>query len=686
MRRCGAHARKAAGGVSRWLRSASLRFTDANTARARMRTAASAVALACLIAGGVFGARPAHGAPEPEGFPVALRSVAGVQFTGVEHVSKKDLRAALKTRKPSALPWREKPPLRLDFLRADTSTIAAVYRQNGYIYAHARWRLLPGRDERYAIVQFDVIEGERTRIATVDLNGVNSYPEDQLRKKLLSQPGRPFNPQYLVVDTARVSAAYQQRGYLPHVTGEAVLDSLAANVTYDVHEGPLYRFDTVYLSSPGTLKVKESAIRRELMIKKGDIYRSDRIERSIERLYETGLFSQVQMTSLPDSANAAINVDLRVRERKPRYVDTGIGSGTTERLRVTADAGHRNLTARGLAFSVGGLYALDADARFYRWRTQTSLMEPWLFGTRTRGAITGSIEERDERSDPRWVIEQHTNGISFSVRRELNRFTTLGLVQDNLYVEQDLKVLDRTISPATRDSIEAETPSHYTTHKAQLYLDRDLRDNPIITTRGSEQIVTGEVAGGPLKGTSSFFKYGFQSRWFTPNRKGWVLGARVQAGVINPFGEPPFGDSTGFTPGTVDDEVARVPDEERFRTGGVNSIRGYDESSIPPTGGLALILANIELRVPIKGPLGVELYVDCGNVWARPDQVTLDDFRIFRSHESLDPDDVRLVFGFGPRLNLPIGPLRFDLTWSLRPTPGGSALVAERQFAIGPSF
>ena len=56
------------------------------------------------------------------------------------------------------------------------------------------------------------------------------------------------------------------------------------------------------------------------------------------------------------------------------------------------------------------------------------------------------------------------------------------------------------------------------------------------------------------------------------------------------------------------------------------------------------------------------------------------------SHEAYDSGDVRYVFGFGPRLELPVGPLRLDFTWSLRPSEDGPALVAKPQFAIGPSF
>ena len=57
------------------------------------------------------------------------------------------------------------------------------------------------------------------------------------------------------------------------------------------------------------------------------------------------------------------------------------------------------------------------------------------------------------------------------------------------------------------------------------------------------------------------------------------------------------------------------------------------------------------------------------------------------SHEPLDPGDVRYVVGIGPRLELPVGPLRLDFTWGLRPGEGGPPKgTPKMQFAIGPSF
>jgi len=51
---------------------------------------------------------------------------------------------------------------------------------------------------------------------------------------------------------------------------------------------------------------------------------------------------------------------------------------------------------------------------------------------------------------------------------------------------------------------------------------------------------------------------------------------------------------------------------------------------------------------------------------------------------------VRYVFGIGPRLDLPIGPLRVDVSWNARPSNEGTGtrgyLERRFQFAIGPSI
>jgi outer membrane protein insertion porin family len=186
-----------------------------------------------------------------------------------------------------------------------------------------------------------------------------------------------------------------------------------------------------------------------------------------------------------------------------------------------------------------------------------------------------------------------------------------------------------------------------------------------------------------FKGTSSFRKFQIAASWYTPLRNGWVVASHAAAGIVDPYGPRP-----SFSPGEViDEEVRRVPLEDRFRIGGVNSVRAHGENTIPGdgAGGLAMLQANLELRIPtplrlpLLGTLGFEIYADAGNVWTRPEYIRL---HHFGQTDDSDPNSVRYVVGAGPRVNLPVGPLRVDVSWRVRPT----AWRPEIQFAIGPSF
>ena len=100
--------------------------------------------------------------------PDQLRVIADVRFVGLDHLGKRELKFAnIKTRRPSRLPWRERPALRLDYLRADTSAIVALYRHYGYLDARAQWTLESTRDPSAARVVFVIQEGERSRVTSV---------------------------------------------------------------------------------------------------------------------------------------------------------------------------------------------------------------------------------------------------------------------------------------------------------------------------------------------------------------------------------------------------------------------------------------------------------------------------------------------------------------------------------------
>ncbi|HKQ57632.1 MAG TPA: BamA/TamA family outer membrane protein [Candidatus Eisenbacteria bacterium] len=642
----------------------------------------------CLVlaAASVGGARPADAQDDLLG---EMRTVAKVRFEGRHRVGAGELRSVMKTRSPSIWPWRDKPIYRLDFLHSDTLAIRDRYLHHGFLDARVAVRVDPMRDSTKVAVTFLVHEGERSRVSVVEFTGVQSLPERNLRRKLLSKPGQPFDPFVLQLDTLKISEIYQEQGFVPRISALARrgdgLDSLRVSVSFEVVEGPQYLVGDAL--AHGYEPVDSSLVMRELLLKRDDVYRRSRVVRSGERLYDTGLFSQVQISPIPDSSGQRMNFDLRVRARKARWVDAGIGSGTAERLRGTLEWGHRNLLGRGFQGAIATRVAFNGRGRFLLSHTEVSLLEPWLLRTRTRAIVTPFYEQNYDRANPDWLVKTESRGFKVELVRELNRFSRASISQNNVWANQDLTLLSDTLTTVRRDSLEQSVVAGYSTHSIGLSAVRDYRDNPLNASTGSMQALTAELAGGPFKGTSSFRKADFVSAWYTPFRNGMVFATRVRAGTIKPTGFAPT-----FSPETdVDPQVARVPLNDRFRTGGVNSIRGYAESSIPRGGGLTLFQANAELRVPIAGPLGLELYLDAGNVWARPSYIKAKNFRPRWSQDFLTPNDVRYVFGFGPRINLPIGPLRVDVSWSLRPEPDQPDDEKLKrgprfQFAIGPSF
>jgi outer membrane protein insertion porin family len=653
------------------------------------------VLLAMVASFGVPASARAQGADLPE----ELRTIAAVRIRGAKHLSRHELAAAgLRTRQPSLLPWRERPLVRHDYLVADSAAIVALYSHYGYLDARVEVRLLEQKRSHSTIVEFRVHEGAISRVGPVELEGVNVVPRSEVQHALLAQTGHPYDPVFPQLDGIKIQTLYQEHGYFARVDTSArrgVPDSLHVGLRYAVTEGPQYRVGEItYLHGE---RVREYLGRRELLVKPGDVFKRSRLDRSIERLYTTGLFRQVQVSTLPDSTTGRLDVLLRVTDRAPRWVDVGIGSGTTNRYQVSTELGHRNIDTRALGGVVDGKLARDGQNKPLLAASSVTLSEPWVFGVRLLTQAAALYNDTYDRNDPHFTRHLVQQGVNLSFYHELSSIARVTLVQENTFSRESYSVNNTTPSDTTGqaheqaliDSVIATVVPRYRTNKLRLILERDVRDVKILPRRGSYQTLTGELAGGPLKGASSYRKALFTSSWYSPLRNGRQLATRATVGVMQPFGS-----SLNFSPELeTDPQVRRVPQESRFYIGGVNSLRGYSENEVPTSGGLAMALVNVEWRAPLAGPFGMEAFIDAGNVWARPEYIKASNFIAPWNAHRAGPGDVRYTYGVGGRLLLPFGPLRIDLAWSRNPDfPYGRKFLFHRtvpfvyQFAIGPSF
>jgi outer membrane protein assembly complex protein YaeT len=621
------------------------------------RSPKSAVLVALLLL--AIGAGPARA----QGAGTGLPHVNSVRIEGTQFLDDGQIKKVLKTQTRSWFAfWSEKPLYRQDFLRADIDIIRIFAAQHGYLDAVVSGAATPVPDKNEMNVVYRVDEGRRSDVDSVAMVGVHNLKPVEIEKTVTTKPGQPFNALRLVADQQALGIAYADKGYFPSITpswrrhdgamGDSARadsvrhDSTRVAVRFDVVEGPSYRVRQV--SVTGVESVDTTVVRRELLLRSGDPFSRDRLDRSSERLYKTRLFQFVdfQPTRI-DTDSALVSFTVRVRERKHRSVEGGVGIGSADGLRLLANWEHDNLWGWNRRLRVETQISYGTLHGFHNAIVYT---EPWLFGQRVQGSIGPYLDQSqvffktDEFTQRRW-------GFSMSALRELNRWATATVGFDQQW--------SRAITiPPSADS--TFNPNQYSTSRVSVGWSYDRRDDDFDPHKGELYSGLGELAGTVFGGQGQFVKGTINAARYLPTGKSRTLAVRVSLGGISPFGE-----QAAFT-------LAKVPINDLYTTGGATTVRGFPEQEIlgaDGTGGLMLILTNIELRWMFNRVFGSAIFLDGGNVWSRPRDFHFSDF--FPGRAPLDGNDMRYGVGTGIRFRTPVGPVRFDVGYRLNASTYG---------------
>jgi outer membrane protein insertion porin family len=577
--------------------------------------------------------------------------VTDVSFIGNDHLTTKELRKVMKTKKKDILSFIDKSGLfKDDQFREDLENLRTYYNSKGYIDMSVKdVKYVRGEKGNMKVV-ITVFEGIQYTVGKIDFTGNTIYTKDELRnyrgfKVIRMTEGsvyspRPYTPANkepntevpaLDNDTKRLRDLYGVRGYIDmDVTPirQANVESGKIDILYQITEHSQSYVEQIIIQ--GNNRTKDKVIRRELAVRPGELYDSVKAEQSKKRLENLQYFEKVdispQDTTVPNRKNMVVTVE----EKRTGSVTFGAGFSSVDSLLGFVEITQGNFDLFNFPYFTGGgeKFRVRIQYGIERQDVEVEFKEPWFLEQRLSLGYNLFYHNADYLSD---YYNEQNYGASVSLSRAFGQFWA-GSITYTLQ-QYDLYDFASNSSPQLLQEQGGRSDSSIT-----LGMSYDTRDSVLLTRHGTHADISAEFAGGPLLGQTNIYKFQGDIQHYILLPYDMILTIAAATGDVDYFG-----DST------------EVPLFDRFFIGGSRSVRGFSNRDIGPVdinneplGGNTMFYTNLELTFPIMDRVRGAIFNDAGFL----------DARAFHYNDAIEEGDA--AAGIGLRLNLPIGPLRLD--------------------------
>ncbi|WP_404384151.1 autotransporter assembly complex family protein [Caenispirillum salinarum] len=395
-------------------------------------------------------------------------------------------------------------------------------------------------------------------------------------------------------------------------------DQIVLRADVGMNTGPAGRFGT--LSVSGLEDVKEDYLHDLAPWEPGDQWDEDKLDAYRAALLSTGLFRSLRL-SHPDqlAEDGTLPIDIEAVEAKHRTLGAGLHYSSDLGLGVTAFWEHRNYFGRDEDVRV----ELDLSQKNQEL-TSTFLKPAFL---RPDQSLVAEATLQNEETE---AFDRLGFDVSAGIKRSIGELWTVsggGSLEIAQITEND---------EAERTILLAGLP---------LTALRDSTDNPLDPTEGSRLGMSFTPYAGTADGAFVAFARSevTGSAYYSPLESDrLILAARAGFGTI------------------VGEDLAVIPADKRFYTGGGGTVRGFGYQLIGPldendnpTGGRSKLELGLEARIKVTESIGVVPFVDAGQVFG----TQFPDFS----------REIRYAGGLGLRYYTAIGPIRLDVAAPINP-------------------
>jgi len=528
---------------------------------------------------------------------------------------------------------------------------------------------IEGNDKVYKGVKGD--EFYRTKIAEAQRDNRSWLARwFNVKPSIAERPGgkvRPFDLDALNEGLEKVRETYANQGYIMFhadrkftVREEGGVQKVDTLVKVDEGE----QFTVRHITFEGNSKTKDKVLRRSMVLKEGDVFRTDTFKDSFTGIGQLGYFDVKNQEPKVEYVADKPQVDITIRGEEAGVNELMFqgGYGSVFGFSLGASFSTKNLGGGGQTLTVG--YTIGQ----YQRNESISYTEPYLLDSPyslTTSVSNSSTDYSASRVGASYAYKQFSRSFSTGLGTRLSTFlpdktwaffTTYGVGYRFSLIRIE----------GGRNYYYRNTNSQLTSTINQT-LTYNTVNHPFKPTSG-QKIGLGFEYGGWQFGTDS----PFYRTTLEYERVGSLADRHIFA----------FNTSYGYMKnlGTGD-----LPVWDLYRPGGENSIRGYRFGQVGSVrvdnnmqqvvvGGTKQFIANLEYQFKIAEEFRTVLFYDMGQAWAPGIQVF--------------SQGLRRSAGVELRFFLPISPAPLRLIWArkLNPYPFDTTGTTDFQFSIGTTF
>lgn len=484
-----------------------------------------------------------------------------------------------------------------------------------------------------------IYEGDQTLVRGVHFKGITVLKNAEVKKILGIEENTPWNPFAFSEGIETLKTAYRARGFLSvSIVGEGTEqivqyshEGRSAEIHLEVSEGLQYRLSRLQID--GHSLTKEKVIRREVVVREGEVLEEPKITETEERLRKLGIFSMVALKLSEDPDRPGYKaLRITVAEGTPGLVAGGPGFRNDLGVRAFGEVSYGNLWGLNhtLAFDAAANRRIDDTYHFGEYQIQLYYLWPWFVFDEVLFRPTIALSGTQYQ-----LFDAYSASFAATWEKVLYKSSSLkwtGLMTYSLERIRQFNVQDPTDEGTFL--IGGITPA----------LTLDGRDNSLAPSRGYYISGSQEIAdyrlGSQRDPAIAYTRSLLRADYFIPMPKdiSWFLSFR-----------------TGFERSTLADTP--IPLSKLFVLGGAGSLRGFGEQELNPkesliTGTLSYVNYRTQLDFPFAGALRFGPFLDGANL-------LVDQYSFYRG--------VRFGAGFGFHYKTPVGPVNFDIGFKLNP-------------------